>query len=313
MTLVWEDFAYYDNSNFTLDILKGRNYPTPIWQGQGRFFPLGYQEFNLLRHFTDTITGYHVLPIAQLLIFSWILLILDDELSIAARVALTILALVTPSILISFSGLIFPEHNVLFFLACLVLSVRRFEQTKSIAWAVAAVVCAQIILYYKEPAFLLLLGFAAVRLMLWLRNAQNARWDYARLWDAESSLDLCFVSLAVTFLLYYFAVMGIHQKLHYARRSSATTGRNLARLHKVGFPSLAVNVRCARQDWSDPARPGGGVPVVGRTGFWWRTLRPCLLLPWHLQCLVLGTGRPHRSAVCRSACGSVVEKEGLME
>ena len=109
MTLVWEDFAYYDNSNFTLDILKGRNYPTPIWQGQGRFFPLGYQEFNLLRHFTDTITGYHVLPIAQLLIFSWILLILDDELSIAARVALTILALVTPSILISFSGLIFPS------------------------------------------------------------------------------------------------------------------------------------------------------------------------------------------------------------
>jgi hypothetical protein len=67
--------------------LKGRDYSTHIWQGQGRFFPLGYQEFNLLRHFTDTITGYHVPPIAQLLIFSWILLILDDELSVAARVA----------------------------------------------------------------------------------------------------------------------------------------------------------------------------------------------------------------------------------
>jgi hypothetical protein len=43
----------------------------------------------------------------------------------------------TPSILISFTGLIFPERNVLFFLACLVLSVRRFEQTKSIAWGMA--------------------------------------------------------------------------------------------------------------------------------------------------------------------------------
>jgi len=128
------------------------------------------------------------------------------------------------------------------------------------------------------------------------KRTECAMGDYARLWEAESSLDLCFVSLAVTFLLYYFAVMGIHQKLHYA-----------------GDPSLAVNVRCARQDWSDPARPGGGVPVVGGTGFWWRALRPCLLLPWHLQCLVLGTGRPHRSAVCRSACGSVVEKDGLME
>ena len=235
MTLVWEDFAYYDNSIFTLDILEGRGYPTPIWQGQGRFFPLGYQEFNLLRHFTDTITGYHVLPIAQLLIFSWILLILDDELSIAARVALTVLALMTPSILISFSGLIFPERNVLFFLACLVVSVRRFEQTKSIAWAVAAVVCAQIILYYKEPAFLLLLGFAAVRLMLRLRNAQNARWDHARLWDAESSLDLCFVSLAVTFLLYYFSVMGIHQKLQYAGDRRQPPGEILLAYMRLDF------------------------------------------------------------------------------
>ena len=215
MILVWEDFAYYDNSLFISYTLKGRNYLKPIWPEQGRFFPLGWQEFNLLRHFTDTITGYHVLPIAQLVIFSWILLILDDEISIPARVALTILALVTPSILISFSGLIFPERNVLFFLASLVLSVRRFEQTKSIAWAVAAVVCAQIILYYKEPVFLLLFGFAAGRLLLRVRNAQNGQWDHHRLWDVESALDLCFASLAVLFLVYYFAVIGIHPKFEY--------------------------------------------------------------------------------------------------
>jgi hypothetical protein len=216
LTLAWEDFAYYDNSFFTLGPLKGHSVGLPIWREEGRFFPLGFQEFNLIRHFTDTITGYYVLPIAQLLIFACILLMLDDELSIATRATLAVLALLTPSILISFSGLIFPERNVLFFLACLVLSVKRFEQTQSTAWAVAAAVCAQIMIYYKETAFLLLLGFAAGRLLLRCRNARHAGWDYDRLWDKEGRLDLCLAGLAVLFLLYYFGVMGFHQNMHYA-------------------------------------------------------------------------------------------------
>ena len=32
----------------------------------GRFIPLQHQEFNLIRHFTHTTTGYYVLPIAEL-------------------------------------------------------------------------------------------------------------------------------------------------------------------------------------------------------------------------------------------------------
>src|SRR5215471_12176831 len=149
ITLAWEDFAYYDNSLFHLYALKGHDLSPPISRGIGRFYPLLLQEFNLIRHFTDTATGYHVLPIAQLLIFACILLILDAELSITARAALAILALLTPSIFISFSSLEVPERNVLFFFACLVL---------------------------------------------------------------------CLASLAVLFLLFYFAVMGIHGNIGYARR-----------------------------------------------------------------------------------------------
>ena len=73
----------------------------------------------------------------------------------------------------------------------LVLSVRRFEQTKSIAWAVAAVVCAQIMLYYKETAFLLLFGFAAGRLILRLRNAQNAAMGSPSTLGWESRPSTC--------------------------------------------------------------------------------------------------------------------------
>src|SRR5271169_1160249 len=216
MILMWEDFAYYDHSFFTRGTLKGYNIAPEIWPADGRFCPLNFQEFNLIRHFTDTVSGYHVLPIAELLIFVSILLILSDELSIAARAALAILVLLTPSILISFGGLIYPERNELLFLACLVLCVKRFEQTQSTAWAVAAAVCAQFMLYYKETAFLLLLGFAAGKLILRCRNGPHARWDYDRIWDKEGRLDLAFAGLGLLFLLYYFGAMGLHPNMGYA-------------------------------------------------------------------------------------------------
>jgi hypothetical protein len=212
--LAWENFTYGDNSIFTLVTLRGHDIGPPIWPQIGRFFPLGYQEFNLIRHFTDTITGYHAFRIAQLLIFSWVLLILDDELSINARVAILFLALITPSIH-SFSGLIYHEANVLLCIVCLALFVKRFEQTHAVVWAVAAVLCAQIMLYYKEIASLFLLAFAVSRLVLRWRNTAERSWDYSRLWDRESRLDLCLIFLAVLFLLYYLGVMLPHPTMRY--------------------------------------------------------------------------------------------------
>src|SRR5438128_1342052 len=121
----WEDFAYSDNDIFTLFTLKGHDITPPIWNGEGRFFPLGHQEFNLIRHFTNTVVGYQVLPIIQLLITCYILLILVDDLNITTRAALTAFVLISPAIVVSFGGLIFPERNVVFWLVCLALSVKR--------------------------------------------------------------------------------------------------------------------------------------------------------------------------------------------
>ena len=212
--LVWEDFAYGDNSFFTRFTLKGRDIPPPIWGG-GRFFPLGLQEFNLIRHFTDSAIGYHVLPIAELLVFVSILLVLNDELGIAARVALAILALLTPSILISFGGLIFPERNELVFLAGLILCVKRFEESESTRWAAGAVLCAQLMVYNKETAFLLLLGFAGARLLFRCRSGRLAVWDYDRLRDRLARLDWSLVAVAILFLLYYFGAAGLHPNVNY--------------------------------------------------------------------------------------------------
>jgi hypothetical protein len=235
MILVWEDFAYYDHSMFTLGTLRGHNIALPIWRVSGRFFPLGHQEFNLIRHFTDTVTGYHLLPIAQLLIFSWILLSLDDGLDLPARTVILVLALLTPSILTSFSGLIFPERNVIFFLACLVLSVKRFDQTRSLSWATAAAVCAQTMIYYKETAFLLLLGLVLGRLLLRYKVQRLLRQKNDLLSNIESRLDLFMTSLAIIYIGLYLYYIG------------GGTGTKYLSEHQISFSGIVVAYM--RLDW----------------------------------------------------------------
>ena len=312
LILTWEDFAYYDNSFFNISTLKGHNLQPEIWPEGGRFCPLGLQEFNLIRHFTDTITGYHIIPIAQLLIFSWILLIIDDELNIHVRAALVILSLLTPSIVVSFNGLNFQERDVLFFLACLMLSIKRFEQTQSITWAVAAVVCAQIMIYCKETAFLLLLGFAASRLILRYRNADLAEWSYDRRWVRESlSRSVpCFFSCIILGLI--FRIHGYSRKYKLRGFSPAATDRYCARLPNSRFAALANGSRPAGKDLFDPTPSGSAIAVVGWIGLWRRGLLPCLSLSQYIWCLLPGTGRPYRSAVCRSVCGAVRKKDALL-
>jgi hypothetical protein len=211
LILIFEDFAYWDDSIFTQGTLKDSNISMSWFLDpkNGRFWPLGLQEFNLIRRFTNTNSGYHSLPIAQLLLLCAILLILDDELGITARAVLVMLVLLTPSVLISFNGLEFPERDILFLLTCLVLFVKRFEQTQSVSWAVAAVICSQIMIYSKETAFLLLFGFVATRIILRCRNMPSAGWRFDRLWVPETRLDLCLALLAGLFLILYVAFIGI--------------------------------------------------------------------------------------------------------
>jgi hypothetical protein len=239
-----EAFAYYDDSFFSLITLKGHNIQLSVSPEGGRFQPLQYQEFNLVRHFTDTITGYQMVPIVQLLIISVILLLIDGKISIPARVALLILILVTPSICASFISLPPSERPVLLFLLCFALAIKRFEQTQSIASAMSVVIFAQLMMYYKEPVFLLVLGFAVSRLML---RCAAPHVDLGRLWVRESRLDLVLVFLAALFLIFYFAVMGIPGNMNYAVRARLPRSDVVLGYIRVDLlPWLLIGVLLAR-------------------------------------------------------------------
>ena len=247
ITLVWEDFAYFDDFWFTLYTLKGHNLSPPIWREDGRFWPFGLQEFNIVRHFTNGIIGYHLSIILQLVTFASLLLLLDDELKIRSRVILLTIALLAASILFSFSELWdTSERGVMLFLLCTVLSVKRFEETQSTFWALAAVVSAQIMLYNKEIAFVLLLGFAVSRLILRCRKIDGAGWRFDLFWARDSRLDMCLASLAVVFLILYFAFVG-NANMHYADTNSQPRADVVLAYAKMDFlPWLLVTVLLGR-------------------------------------------------------------------
>jgi len=218
LILVGERFDYYDNSQLTLYTLRGHNYPPPIWGGPGRFFPLAFQEFNVIQHFSRTVFAYHALPIFELIVVCLLLLTLDRELKMTARVCLAIFLLLTPGLVISFGGLIYPERNVIFWLLLLATFVDCFDKRPTAATAAAAIISAQFLLYYKETAFLFLWGFAVGRLLIRCRNARQPGWDFSRLREKSSCLDLCLFSLGILFLLYYCAIMFRNTHLQYANQ-----------------------------------------------------------------------------------------------
>jgi hypothetical protein len=70
-------------------------------------------------------------------------------------------------------------------------------------------------LYFKETAFLLV-RLAGGRLLLRYGIRERARWDFGRLFDMQGRLDLSLIGVAVLFLIYYFAAMGLRPNMNYA-------------------------------------------------------------------------------------------------
>jgi hypothetical protein len=147
-----------------------------------------------------------------MLVLVSILLVLEDRLSIAARAALAAFALALPSVVLSFAVLSSAERDVVFWIACLALSVELFAGTRSVWWAIGAVLCAQFALYYKEPVFLFLLTFSVLRMVLRARRYGSVREAFR---DAETRLDLAIAAVSLAFVAFYAIVILSNSSLRY--------------------------------------------------------------------------------------------------
>lgn len=246
--MLWrESFTDYDASFFTNRTLLGLPIPPPVWPEDGRFWPLGFQEFNLIGQISQTAVGYQVLPAAQVVAFVGVVYRVLREFSNAARAALVIGLLITPGIAISLTGVVFPERNVLLLIAIVILAFQRWDRRPSGWLLVGLVMTVQAVLYFKEPMFLFLGTFAAARVGLRVRSARAVGRSLGR---GEILPELAIGVLCVVFVLLFVASQSGGEPLGYATRfqvsrTAAVTGYALANLLPFVF-LLVVAFRVAR-------------------------------------------------------------------
>lgn len=212
-----EDLVGLDYATIT----AGRFVAILIHPASGRFFPLALQEYNLLAVFGRSAGVYAAFAVCQLLVvIGCALRVLDDVPAWLSCIVVAFL-ITLPGVFVAVATLVYPERDVIFWLALWLVCVHAFDRRRSRAAFFCAVVTAQAMLYYKETAFILIGGFAGARLAI---NALRARDDLRRRafrrFAQDNMLEIGLLALCAVFVVVYFVMIAPHVTQSYAMNAS---------------------------------------------------------------------------------------------
>jgi len=189
----WQDFTFFDANHLfkTLDIDK-EWLPPPIWPKAGRLFPLSDQEFRYLALVSPTIFFYEFIFSLEVVAVIALLCRLIDKIYTPAALALVI---TNSAFTQAYFGLVFPERNLVFFLALFAVALDIWI-CKGKIWALAlGLFCAATLIFYKELGVILTgtVGTLCVIKEL-IKNQQDCdRIIYAGWALLASSIGWCFI------------------------------------------------------------------------------------------------------------------------
>jgi hypothetical protein len=210
-----EDFSYYDDDLLTDFSLQGKSFAPPIWTGVGRFYPLADQEFNLLSFLTRSPFGYHALVVLQLIILIVVIFLILREFRFRYRCLIAAAVMMAPSFLIPFMGFVYPERNVLFGMAILLLCLQRYYRSRSRLYFLGALGTTHFILYYKETVVLFVVTFAITYMFLQLYQSLSAGPRSWRILLLENVLPLGMLGVAGIYTVLFLAAMLPHRGFSY--------------------------------------------------------------------------------------------------
>lgn len=188
----------------------------------GRFFPLDGQELNLVSLLSTSPRAYYAVNAIELLIFAFLFYGVCVRLGgrFAALVMLLVL-LVLPGFATAWLRLLVPERDELLFLTLYLWCYIRALDEPGAAALLGALVAANLALFTKEPAFLMLGGFSAVR--LWSTSRAPRRPVFA--------LDVAtLLSCGVYVTIYYILVFRHHTHLYAGGMPALTLFAAIAKL-----------------------------------------------------------------------------------
>ena len=161
-----EDFAWMDGHVFTDFSAIGITRPPSVWPNVGRFWPMGYQEYNLISHVSKTATAYLVFGAIQLIAGLWFLYEAMPAKTPALRLSTLALLMLAPAFAADFAELTYADRNVVFAVCVLVFCVSRYDREPALRWMIPPLVVSYWVLYDKETTTALFGTFAAARMLL---------------------------------------------------------------------------------------------------------------------------------------------------
>ena len=129
----------------------------------GRFFPLGYQEFNVLGRFTSSADVFHAFAVGQVLLSAVFVWFVFFRLPWRFRIWPVLAIFTIPSIFYISQSFIYTERNIILLLSVFVFCFCMFHRCQKQVYLFAALTAAFLSLFYKETAFLIILGFSLTR------------------------------------------------------------------------------------------------------------------------------------------------------
>jgi len=206
--ILWrEDFAFFDNDQLTDFSVAGRALPPPIWPSGGRFFPLAFQEFNALRFITRSPAGYQLFAVVQVLIVLLLLVVILRELRPSYRLLLMAALMLGPAFSIAFTGLVYPERDVLFWLVIMLFCLQRYSETRSPASFVTCLIGAHFVLYYKETVIVLIAAFAISYLCLEFYAERHAVRRFQQEFIRENALYFSLLAVCGVYVVFFASTM----------------------------------------------------------------------------------------------------------
>ena len=193
--LAGADFAYHDDDVLLPHSVAHRFFPIAIWPQQGRYFPLFSQEFNAISLISTAPLAYYGFIALQLIVLCILLNMVLSDVAVWWRVVATASILYASGTAILFAEAVYPERNIVFWLLVMILALKRFDVRPSRLNMAAALLAAQIAMYYKEPVFLLVASVAIIRLVSALRGTGRV----SRRSLSSRPLELGLLAIAVIF------------------------------------------------------------------------------------------------------------------
>ncbi len=214
--LMWNPNYGFSNYEALREVIFASEdfFPSGVFPGMGRFYPMFVKEFALIQLFSRDIVWIYLFVSIQSVVFAWLMWrLLRATAANRWLVAVTLCALyLLPAFTNSWGAVATCERSVAFYLACLLLLYRSHTQHPRLLTLVLALAAANAAIYYKEPVFGAVVVFVLAR--LWIVRGKPA--------PSQRALDIGLLVSAAVFVAAYLVFAYLPRGPHlYGESASA--------------------------------------------------------------------------------------------